>query len=525
MPAPPFGKILIANRGEIAVRVLRACRELGIRTVAVYSEVDRVARHVLEADEACLLGPAPARESYLVAERILEAARRTGAEAIHPGYGFLSENAPFARACAAAGLVFIGPPAAAIEAMGNKVAARRLMSAAGVAVTPGSEGAVGSADEVRRVAGEVGFPVLLKAAAGGGGKGMRIVRAPGEIDAALRAVRAEAASAFGDDGVFVERFVERPRHIEVQVLAGSDGRALHLGERECSIQRRHQKLVEESPSPAIEADRRARIGAMAVRAAEAVDYRGAGTVELIMDADRNVYFMEMNTRLQVEHPVTEMVTGFDLVRAQILIAAERDHGIRQEQVALRGHAIECRIFAEDPERNFMPSPGRLTRYVPPGGPGVREDSGVYEGWTVPLDYDPMIAKLIAWGATRDEALDRMRRALGEYRIEGVKTTIPFHLALLDHPDFRSGDFDTGFIDAHREDLMAAMRGGSADAEVETAALAAALVAACEDRLRRAALQLPGAGNGAARQTVPSPWRQAALQEGLTRRLPGGRGRA
>jgi acetyl-CoA carboxylase, biotin carboxylase subunit len=510
MAERPFRRILIANRGEIAVRVMRACREMGISPVAIFSEADRAARHVLEADEAICVGPAPSRQSYLCVERILEAARALDAEAIHPGYGFLSENAAFARACDEAGMIFIGPPPEAIEAMGNKVAARRLMKRAGVAVTPGSEGTIAGADEVRRVADEVGYPVLLKAAAGGGGKGMRVVRAEKEIAAALRAVQSEAGASFGDPSVFVERYVDHPRHIEVQVLAGPDGRAMHLGERECSIQRRHQKLVEESPSPAVDAALRERIGAMAVRAAEAVGYRNAGTVELIMDAGRNVYFMEMNTRLQVEHPVTEMATGLDLVRAQIRIAAGLEPEFTQADVVLRGHAVECRIFAEDPAANFMPSPGRLDTYRPPSGPGVREDSGVYEGAVVPMDYDPMIAKLIVWGQSREVALDRMLRALGEYRIAGVKTTIPFHVALLRHPAFRSGDFDTGFIDKHHAELMAALGGGTED-DTADAALAAALITAYEDRLRLSAAGASAAG----------AWKRAAVDEGLARRLGGG----
>ncbi len=509
MERPPFRKILVANRGEIAVRVIRACREMGIASVAVYSDADRTARHVLEADEAWHIGPASPRESYLNISRILEVARSSGSEAIHPGYGFLSENSEFAKSIEDQGLTFIGPPSSAIEAMGNKVAARRLMRQAGVAVTPGSEGTVTGEAEVRKVAAEVGYPVLLKAAAGGGGKGMRVVRAEREIASALRAVQSEAGSSFGDPSVFVERYVDRPRHIEVQVLAGPDGKAMHLGERECSIQRRHQKLVEESPSPAVDAALRARLGEMAVRAAEAVGYRNAGTVEFIMDADRNVYFMEMNTRLQVEHPVTEMVTGLDLVRAQVRVAAGLDPGFTQDDVELRGSAIECRIFAEDPENRFLPSPGLLRTYVPPSGPGVREDSGVYEGYTVPMDYDPMIAKLITWGRDRTEALDRMARALAEYRIGGVKTTIPFHRALMKHPVFRSGDFDTSFIDRHPLDLAP-----PEDATAGRVALAAALLAARADRLRLRRASGRDSGGGM------SPWKRAALQEGLARRLAG-----
>ncbi len=508
MSNPPFRKILVANRGEIAVRVMRACREMGIGTVAVYSDVDRTSRHVMEADEAYHLGAAAPRASYLDGEKIIQVAGQAGAQAIHPGYGFLSENSGFAEKVAEAGLVFIGPPAAAIRDMGNKVEARRIMSAAGVQVTPGSDGIVQGEDEIRRVAKEVGYPVLLKAVAGGGGKGMRVVHSDSEVSSALRAVQSEAGSSFGDPSVFVERYVTNSRHIEVQILAGPDGRTMHLGERECSIQRRHQKLVEESPSPAVNEELREHLGTMAVRAAEAVGYRNAGTVEFIMDAAGDVYFMEMNTRLQVEHPVTEMVTGLDLVRAQILVAAGREPGFTQQDVRLTGSAIECRIFAEDPANQFLPSPGRLESYIPPGGPGVREDSGVYAGWTVPMDYDPMIAKLITWGRDRDTALDRMRRALDEYRIDGVRTTIPFHRALMDHPAFRSGDFNTGFLDTHTLDL-----GADESAEEQQAALAAALIAAHDRRLRLAGTRPP--------HGPMNRWKWAGLREGLTRRLPGG----
>jgi acetyl-CoA carboxylase biotin carboxylase subunit len=507
MSSPPFRKILIANRGEIAVRVMRACREMGIATVAVYSTVDRAARHVMEADEAIHLGPAAPRESYLAGGKIVDAARRTGAQAIHPGYGFLSENAEFAQAVTDAGLVFIGPPASAIDEMGNKVAARRIMRAAGVDVTPGSDGVVEGEDEVRQVAEQVGYPVLLKAASGGGGKGMRVVHQESEIASALRAVQSEAGSSFGDPTVFVEKFVESPRHIEVQIMAGPDGRTVHLGERECSIQRRHQKLVEESPSPAVDETLRQHLGAMAVRAAEAVGYRNAGTVEFIMDGARNVYFMEMNTRLQVEHPVTEMVTGLDLVRAQLLVAAGQEPGFTQDDVRLTGSAIECRIFAEDPANGFLPSPGCLEDYVPPSGPGVREDSGVYAGWTVPMEYDPMISKLVAWGRDRPTALDRMARALGDYRIGGVRTTIPFHLALMQHASFRSGDFDTSFLEKHQLDLN-----GRQDDEMEQVALAAAAIAAHQHRLDLA--------RASGVHTPVSRWKRTGLREGLARRLPG-----
>ena len=507
---PPFRKILVANRGEIAVRVMRCCRDMGIKSVAVYSDVDREGLHVLEADEAHRLGPAAPRLSYLDMNKILEAAVRSGAEAIHPGYGFLSENSEFAQLCEDQKISFIGPPASAIEAMGDKVAARALMVQAGVSVTPGSDGAVAGEKEIRAVAKRVGYPVLLKPTLGGGGKGMRIVRAATEIASSLQAVRSEVATSFGGSSVFVERYIPRARHIEVQVLAGPDGRTMHLGERECSIQRRHQKLVEECPSPAVGKDLRDRLGEMAVRAAEAVSYRNAGTVEFIMDEKGDVYFMEMNTRLQVEHPVTEMVTGIDLVRAQIRVAAGLDPGFSQDDVLLSGSAIECRIFAEDPENGFLPSPGRLTVYAPPAGPGIREDSGVYAGASVPMDYDPMIAKLIAWGRDRDEAVDRMRRALGDYRIGGVKTTIPFHLALMDHEAFRSGDLHTHFIDEHPLDMSLDHADG-----LGRAALVAALVTAYDDG--------PGRTRTADGPPV-SPWKQAGMRDAVRRRLPGSRPR-
>jgi acetyl-CoA carboxylase biotin carboxylase subunit len=438
-------KVLIANRGEIAVRVMRACREMGVRTVAVFSEADRDALHVRYADEAYFIGPPEPSGSYLSIDAIIEAVRRSGADAVHPGYGFLSENARFAARCESEGIVFIGPPATAIASMGDKVEARRLMKLAGVPLVPGSEGTVSSAADVHALARTIGFPMLLKAAAGGGGRGMRVVRSAGEVDAAFAQATSEAAGAFGDASVYVERYVERGRHIEVQVLADPHRPPLHLGERECSIQRRHQKLIEECPSPMVDAARREALGQAAVRAAAAVGYRGAGTVEFLVDPQGRFYFMEMNTRLQVEHPVTEMVTGVDLVKAQLRIAAGEDTGLRQEDIVMRGSAIECRIIAEDPDRNFMPSPGRIERLRAPGGPGIRDDSGVYEGYTMPLHYDSLIAKLVAWGETREEATARMQRALEEYVIEGVPTTIPFHQRAMRDERFRRGDLHTGFV--------------------------------------------------------------------------------
>jgi acetyl-CoA carboxylase biotin carboxylase subunit len=508
----PITKLLIANRGEIAVRVARACREAGITSVAVFSEADRDSLHVRYADEAYPIGPPAPAESYVHIGRILAAARRSGAQAVHPGYGFLSENPRFAAACEEAGLVFVGPPPRAMEAMGNKVEARRIMKAAGVPVTPGSDGCVESAEDVRRVAGEVGYPVILKAAAGGGGRGMRVVRAPDEIESALAACRSEAAGAFGDPSVFVERYSDRVRHIEVQVLADGKGRAVHLGERECSIQRRHQKLIEESPSPLVDAAARARIGEAAVRACLAIGYRSAGTVEFLAGDDGSFSFMEVNARLQVEHPVTEMVTGIDLVRAQLRLAAGEDLWIRQEDVALGGSAIECRIYAEDPDRGFLPSPGRITRLRAPGGPGIREDGGVYEGYAMPIHYDALLAKLIAWGASRPEAIERMRRALDEYVVEGIPTTIGFHRRVMDEPDFVAGRLHTRFV----EGMDGTPPDGAAvpDPLEDYAAIAAVLAAAAPARA--------AAGEaGAAARAGPrggSAWKLAGRRRQLEERL-------
>ena len=453
-PHPPFDKILIANRGEIALRIIRACREMGIRAVAVFSEADRDALHVRRADEAYPIGPPEAAASYLSMDRIIEAARRSGAEAIHPGYGFLSENARFAERCEAEGIVFIGPPATAIAAMGDKVKARALMEKAGVPLVPGSKGPVRSAQDLGKEARRIGYPVLLKASAGGGGRGMRVVRSEQEAASAFAQATSEAGNAFGDSSVYMEKYIERGRHIEVQVLSDPRRPSMHLGERECSIQRRHQKLIEESPSPIVDAARRAALGDTAVRAADAVGYRGAGTVEFLVDGEGSFYFMEMNTRLQVEHPVTEMVTGIDLVKAQILIAAGRDSGVKQEDIRMEGWAIECRIYAEDPDRGFLPTPGRIERLRVPGGPGIRDDGGVYEGYRLPIHYDPLISKLIAWGKDREEAIARMSRALDEYVVEGVPTTIGFHQRVMRDERFRRGELHTRFIeemDGHRPD--------------------------------------------------------------------------
>jgi acetyl-CoA carboxylase biotin carboxylase subunit len=440
-----FRKVLVANRGEIAVRVMRACRELGIPSVAVYSEADRRALHVRVADEAVAIGPAPSRESYLHMDRVLEAAARTGADAVHPGYGFLAENPAFARACEDAGLTFIGPTSETIALMGEKTSARRLAVEAGVPVVPGTLEPVAGAASIAREAERIGYPLMLKAAAGGGGKGLRLVSGPGELAAAVERAQGEALSAFGDDRVYLERAILKARHIEIQVLADHHGHAVHLFERECSIQRRHQKVVEESPSPFVTPELRAHMGALAVALVQRIDYRNAGTLEFLVDENREPYFLEMNTRIQVEHPVTEMVTGRDLVQLQIRVAQGEPLPFAQSDLEQRGHAIECRIYAEDPERGFLPSPGPLVAIRTPGGPGLREDGGVYEGYEVPIHYDSMLSKLIAHGASRAEAIERMRRALSEYKILGVRTTLPFLARVMRHPEFVAGDFDTSFI--------------------------------------------------------------------------------
>ena len=488
---PPFSKVLIANRGEIAVRVIRACRELGISTVAVFSDADREALHVLQADEAVALGPAPAAESYLNQEKIIAAARATHAQAVHPGYGFLAENATFAEACATAGLVYIGPPPAAVRAMGDKVAARRVAERIGVPLVPGTMEPLADGAEAARIAREIGYPVMIKAAMGGGGKGMRLVHAYAELEGALRAARSEAGAAFGDATVYIERYVADPRHIEVQVLADAHGAVVHLGERECSIQRRHQKLVEESPSPLVDAEMRRRMGEAACRLAAAVGYVNAGTVEFLVDGQRNFYFLEMNTRLQVEHPVTELVTGRDLVREQLRIAAGEKLGYTQDDVVFKGHAIECRINAEDPDANFMPSPGKILGLRAPGGPWVREDSGIYEGYTVPRFYDTLMAKLIVWASDRDSAIARMERALREYHVSGVRTTLPVLRRIIGHPDFAAGRLDTHFMERLPGERVTGSR------------RSLAIVAAALEAYERAGKETP-----APAPTGPSPWTRA-----------------
>lgn len=441
-----FNKILIANRGEIAVRIIRACRDLGIASVAVYSDADRGAPHVRHADEAYRIGPPSAQESYLCSDRLIEVATRVGADAVHPGYGFLSENADFAEACAAAGLVFIGPSPAAIRTMGNKTTSRAAVAAMDVPLVPGMLENILDEDHCRHWADRIGYPLMLKAAAGGGGKGMRKVEKPEELLLAFRAAKSEARKSFSDDAVYMERFVESPRHIEIQVLGDQHGNLIHLGERECSIQRRHQKVVEEAPSPFVDDKLRQAMGAAAIKAARAVNYNSAGTVEFIVSGNsREFFFLEMNTRLQVEHPVTEWVTGLDLCQEMIRIAAGEPISVRQDDIRISGHAIECRICAEDPANNFFPAPGVLNRVQMPAGPGVRVDSGIDGGYRVPVEYDPLLAKLIVFGRTRAEALARCRRALQETVISGIATTLPFHKQLLQHPEFIRGEFDTGFL--------------------------------------------------------------------------------
>jgi acetyl-CoA carboxylase biotin carboxylase subunit len=440
-----FRKVLIANRGEIALRVIRACRELGLRTVAVYSEADRESLHVRFADEDVCIGPASARESYLNIPRIIAAAEITGADAIHPGYGFLAENAEFSEICEASEITFIGPTPHQIRQMGDKATARSTMRAVGVPIVPGTD-AISDPDEALAAAREIGFPVLIKASAGGGGKGMRVAKDEDDFLAAFGMARSEAGAAFGDDTVYVEKYLARPRHIEFQILGDSHGRVIHLGERDCSIQRRHQKLLEEAPSPALTPELRAAMGDAAVRGAKAIDYVGAGTIEMLLNEDNSFYFMEMNTRIQVEHPVTEMCTGFDLVKEQIRAAAGLPLSLPETEIHLRGHAIECRINAEDPSRNFAPSPGTITTFHLPGGPGVRVDTHAYAGYRVPQFYDSLLGKLIVHASTRDEAISRMRRALTETVIEGVHTTIPFLLQVMDNPDFIAGEVDTKFLE-------------------------------------------------------------------------------
>jgi len=503
-------KVLVANRGEIAVRVMRACREMGIASVAVYSDVDRAALHVTHADEAYAIGPAAARESYLNIDKILDVARRSQADAIHPGYGFLSENAKFARACAAAGIKFIGPPAPAMELMGSKTRARQAMQAAGVPFVPGSAKGL-TLKEAEELAAKIGYPVMIKAAAGGGGKGMRLVRAAAELKPGFETAQSEAQRSFNDSEVYLEKYIENPRHIEIQVLADEHGNVVFLGERECSVQRRHQKVIEEAPSAVVDEDLRRRMGAVAVQAAKSAGYTNAGTVEFLVDAQRNFYFLEMNTRLQVEHPVTELVTGLDLVHLQLRIASGEKLPFRQEDITLRGHAIECRIYAEDPDNNFFPSPGKIQRLIRPSGPGVREDSGVYEGWNVPLDYDPMLSKLIAFAPDRAMAIARMERALDEYFIGGIKTNLGLFRRILQDPDFIAARIDTGFLDRLLSQSAMAAASSSVDkSDAEdnhhVVAIAAALFAAMQASNSR--------GTTLAGTPAVTGWKQAARKESV-----------
>ena len=505
-----FSKVLVANRGEIALRVIRACRELGVQSVAVYSEADARAPHVREADEAVLLGPAPSSASYLKGDAIIAAALRTGADAIHPGYGFLSEREWFARAVRDAGLVFIGPPAEAIAAMGSKTSARALAMAAGTPVVPGTTTALRDAEEAAEVADHFGYPILLKAAAGGGGKGMRVVHTREELAPALASAQREAKNAFGDDAVYVEKYIVGPRHVEIQVLGDHHGTMLHLGERECSVQRRHQKMIEEAPSVAVTPDLRARMGAAAVAAAKAAGYVNAGTCEFLLDASGAFYFLEMNTRIQVEHPVTELVTGIDLVQWQLRIAAGERLPFQQDEIIPRGWAIECRITSEDPANNFLPSNGRVQYLHVPSGPGVRWDSGIETGSEISLYYDPMLAKLIVWAPTRTEAVNRMHRALLELTIEGVDTSRDFHLRVMEDDEFRSGNIEIQWLERRMADLT--HRPPPAEGIVH-AAIAATLLAERERSApRRAVLSTPAA---AATDTLGSgAWLRAARLEAL-----------
>ncbi len=440
-----FKKILVANRGEIALRIIRACREMDIRTVAVYSEADRESLHVREADEAFCIGPAQSAKSYLHIPNIISAAEVAGVDAIHPGYGFLAENAYFAEICESCGIKFIGPEARAIETMGDKATARQTMIQAGVPVVPGSDGVISDPQEAIAVAQEIGYPVMIKASAGGGGKGMRIAHSEGDLIKAMQTAQAEAGAAFGNSEVYLEKYVEEPRHIEFQILADNFGNTVYLGERDCSLQRRNQKLIEEAPSAALTEELRARMGAEAIKAAQAASYTSAGTVEFLLDKHNKFYFIEMNTRIQVEHPVTELITGIDLIKEQIRIAVGEELGYSQSDITINGWAMECRINAENPDKNFMPNPGTITAYHPPGGPGVRIDSAAYSGYVIPPFYDSMVGKLIVWGRTREEAINRMKRALLEFQIEGISTTIPFHLTVLDNAFFRRGEVYTNFI--------------------------------------------------------------------------------
>jgi acetyl-CoA carboxylase biotin carboxylase subunit len=516
-----FKKILIANRGEIAVRIIRACHEMGIATVAVYSDVDRASLHVRKSDEAYFIGQAAASESYLRIDKIIDAAKRSGAEAIHPGYGFLSENAKFAQACADSGLKFIGPSPHSMQMMGSKTRARQEMERAGVPFVPGTSRGLSSPEEGEEVAGRIGYPVMLKAASGGGGKGMRLVHTREELRSALESAQSEAQRSFGDSEVYIEKAIINPRHIEMQILADEHGNTVWLGERECSIQRRHQKVLEESPSAIVDPDMRRRMGEVAVKVAQAASYTNAGTIEFLVDQQKNFYFLEMNTRLQVEHPVTELTTGLDLVHLQIRIAAGEKLPFTQSDVEIRGHAIECRIYAEDPDNNYFPSPGKITLLLSPSGPGIRRDSGMYEGWTVPVDYDPLLAKLIGYGTDRQQAIMRLQRALGEYFVAGIKTNISLFQRILDEADFQAGKLDTGYLDrllakgAQAGTLRSAEHGvGEKTATLDTIAAIAAGLFAVLDPAPSVGKNGNTGGDSAAPITIPSNWKQKGRSEGL-----------
>ena len=508
-----FKRVLVANRGEIAVRIIRACREMGIESVAVFSDVDRKALHVRKADYAYHIGPATASESYLNVDKILDVARRSQAEAIHPGYGFLSENARFARACADAGVKFIGPSPESMEMMGSKTRARQNMKRAGVPFVPGSEHGL-DIDAAERLAEQIGYPVMLKAAAGGGGKGMRMVASPADLHSAYENARSEAQRSFGDNEVYLEKFIVNPRHVEMQIFGDQHGNVVYLGERECSVQRRHQKVMEESPSPIVDEDMRRRMGEIAVRVAKAANYYNAGTIEFLVDEQRNFYFLEMNTRLQVEHPVTEFVTGLDLVHLQMHVASGEKLPFKQEDIKLRGHAIECRIYAEDPDNNYFPSPGQITRLISPSGPGIRRDSGMYEGWTVPIEYDPLLAKLVGYGEDREQAINRLLRALYEYFVGGITTNTSLFRRILKDPDFRAGNLDTGFLDR----LLAKPSNETDVRRPIMAAVGAAIFATMEAKATLPGVTgaLPMNGNSASPPPI-SNWRRTARAEALRQR--------
>jgi acetyl-CoA carboxylase biotin carboxylase subunit len=506
-----FKRILIANRGEIAVRILRACRELGIRSVAVFSDVDRESLHVRLADEAYPIGPAPSRESYLSIQKIMDVARRSRCDAVHPGYGFLAENPALPRACADAGLTFIGPPAEAMEALGSKTAGRQLARRSDVPTVPGTNDPIEKLAEAQALAQSMGYPVLLKAVSGGGGKGMRLVYSDAEFESAFRDASSEAMNAFGDERLYLEKYLERPRHIEIQILADTHGRVVSLGERECSVQRRHQKVIEEAPSPIVTPDLRKKMGDAAVRLARAGGYVNAGTVEFLVDQNLNFYFLEVNTRLQVEHPVTEQVTGLDLVKLQIAIAAGHRLPFAWETITPRGHAMEVRLYAEDPANNFFPSPGKILSCHVPSGPGIRLDDGVYEGWTVPNDYDPLLSKLIAWGNSREETIARLRRALEEYAVTGIKTNAGLFLRILSDPDFLRGEIHTKWLDELLRRPNAATAHSNEDETGNAVSKAAAIAAAIWQATQAGATSAP-----AAEGDTPSRWKQEGRRAQLDR---------